>query len=233
MENREDWANNIISHWDKSFKHRWTIFNDSLRELQDSSFTCLDVGCGEMSELSEDLIFKTKIGSDILFPVDTKLFDFPFLQSDLYSFPFKDQSLDIILLRFVVEHIEFPDKAFEEISRILKPNGKILILTTNIKSPIIFIPKIIPYSIRKKIILKIFGANDDDIFPTYHRLNSLKAIKKLNKSFQVKKWFYVQDINWSSKTMFYIFLIWHLFAKWTNLKILRSNFIVLLQKSNS
>ena len=233
MDNREDWANKIISRWDKSYKHRWTIFNETLSELQDSSHACLDIGCGEMSELSESLDFKTKLVTDVSFPKNTKSFDFPFLQSDIYFLPFKNQSIDIILLRFVVEHIEKSDDAFNEINRVLKPDGKILILTTNIKSPIIFLPKIIPYKFRKKILLKIFGVGDDDIFPTHHRINSFKSIQKLDQLFTIQKWSFVQDINWSRKSVFYFFLIWHLFTKWTNLKFLRSNFIVLLQKSNS
>ena len=233
MDNREDRANKTISRCDKSFKHRWTIFNETLSNLQNPSHICLDIGCGEMSELSEDLDFKLKIGSDILFPQSANPFDFIFLQSDIYSLPFINQSLDIILLRFVVEHIELPKDAFDEIYRVLKPGGKLLILTTNISSPIIFIPKIIPYKFRKKILLKIFRVSDEDIFPTYHRTNSLKSIQKLNQLFNIQKWSYVQDINWSRKSVFYFFLIWHLFTKWTNLKFLRSNFIVLLQKSNS
>lgn len=233
MENREDRANKIISHWDKSFKHRWTIFNETFGELQNSNHACLDIGCGEMSELSENPNFKIKIGTDVSIPQNINEFDFPFLQSDIYSLPFKNQSIDIILLRFVVEHIEIPKNAFDEINRVLTPYGKILILTTNIKSPIIFLPKIIPYKFRKKMLLKIFGVGDDDIFPTYHHLNSLKSIKKLKHLFQIQKWYYIQDINWLRKSVFYFFLIWHLFTKWTNLKFLRSNFIVLLQKSNS
>jgi SAM-dependent methyltransferase len=233
MDNRENWANNIISHFDKSFKHRWTIFNETLSELQNSSHICLDIGCGEMSELSEDLDFKLKIGTDILFTQSTNLFSFPFLQSDIYSLPFKNHSIDIILLRFVVEHIELPKNALDEIFRVLKLTGKVLILTTNILSPIIFMPKVIPYKYRKKILLKIFRAGDEDIFPTYHRLNSFKAINSLKELFKIQKWYYVQDMNWSRKSIFYFFLIWHLFTKWTTLKFLRSNFIVLMQKSNS
>jgi SAM-dependent methyltransferase len=232
MDNREFLANKIISRFDKSFKHRWTIFNETLSELQNSSHICLDIGCGEMSELSEDLDFKLKIGTDILFTQSSNPIGFPFLQSDIYSLPFKNQSIDIILLRFVVEHIELPKDAFDEIYRVLKLTGTVLILTTNILSPIIFIPKIIPYKYRKKILLKIFKAGDEDIFPTYHRINSLKSVQKLNQLFTVQDWYYVQDINWSRKSIFYFFLIWHLFTKWTNLKFLRSNFIVLLQKPN-
>jgi len=229
----EKFATKIIRRWDKSFKHRWIIFNETLRDLENSSHICLDIGCGEMSELSEDIEFKAKIGTDILSPKNTEIFDFPFLQSDLYSLPFKNQSIDVILLRFVVEHIKHPQHSFNEICRILKPGGRILILTTNINSPVIFLPKLIPYKLRKKIILKIFGVNDDDIFPTYHRINSQDTIKELNKAFRIQIWHYVQDMNWTSKPMFYLFLVWHLFSKWTNLKFLQSNFIVLLRKSNS
>ncbi len=178
MNYNERWATKIITRWDKSFKPRWVVFNEMLAGLQNSSYNCLDIGCGENSELAENLKYNIKIGTDLLPPKNKDALSIPFFQSDLYHLPFKDSSYDLILLRFVVEHIEYPKQAFNEISRILKQGGNVLILTTNICSPIIFLPKLFPFKNRKKLILKLLGVVDDDIFPTFHHLNTKHAIKK-------------------------------------------------------
>jgi SAM-dependent methyltransferase len=48
---------------------------------------------------------------------------------DAHNLPFKDQIFDLVTLFMVLEHLEEPQKAMSEISRVLKPKG-ILLLTT-------------------------------------------------------------------------------------------------------
>lgn len=45
--------------------------------------------------------------------------------ADAYQLPFQDNCIDGIFCGAVIEHLEFPDKAVQEIFRVLKPNGKI------------------------------------------------------------------------------------------------------------
>ncbi len=233
MKQNEHWAQKIIKRWDNSFKHRWTVFSETVRDLQGASQSCLDIGCGENSELTENLLFKMKNGTDLIMPNNLPKLFLPFLQSDLYHLPFKDNCYDVVLMRFVVEHIEFPVLAFKEINRILKPGGLVLILTTNIYSPIIFIPKLLPYQSRKKLMLKLFGVEDDDIFPTFHRLNTKNSIRKIFRGYQTEKFEYIQDLNWSRKWVFIIFFSWHLLTKLLKFHFLRTNFITLLKSSKS
>lgn len=54
-----------------------------------------------------------------------------FLSGDLSSLPIADESVDLILCSEVLEHIEHPPSAIEEITRILKPNGYAVITTPN------------------------------------------------------------------------------------------------------
>lgn len=49
------------------------------------------------------------------------------------NIPFRDQSFDIVLLTETLEHFNFhPKKVFEEIVRVLKPNGELIITTPNL-----------------------------------------------------------------------------------------------------
>lgn len=44
---------------------------------------------------------------------------------DLYSLPFCNDSLDAIIVRGVLEHVEKPEEAVKEIERVLKPGGMV------------------------------------------------------------------------------------------------------------
>ena len=54
---------------------------------------------------------------------------------------------------------------------------QLIVLTTNIISPIIFIPRLLPKALNR-LILKIFKVSEEDVFPTYHRFNSPEVLKK-------------------------------------------------------
>ena len=46
--------------------------------------------------------------------------------ADVYELPFEDNSYDFIMCRFVLMHLEDPEKAIREIYRVLKPGGRVI-----------------------------------------------------------------------------------------------------------
>jgi ubiquinone/menaquinone biosynthesis C-methylase UbiE len=230
VQKNEIWARKLIKRFDPAYKPRWEVFDQNIERMQTETHACLDLGCGSNQVLDSHLQFRKKVELDILRPSSNKKRDNPFIQADLYKLPFKQNSFDLILLRFVVEHMENPDKALSEIARILKNNGQILILTTNIISPFIFISKLFPYRIRKLIMLILYKVKDEDVFPTFHKLNSIFAFRKLTPVLSIEDWQYLQDANWSRKFIFFLFFSWHLFTKHFHLTYLRTNILVTLKK---
>ncbi len=59
------------------------------------------------------------IGIDILFRDDVDVC------GNLYALPLADDSLDGVVIRGVLEHIEFPQRAVAELERVLRPGGRI------------------------------------------------------------------------------------------------------------
>ncbi len=55
-----------------------------------------------------------------------KYSDIEFIQADVNTLPFKDSSFDYVVMGFGLRNINTPEKAVEEVYRILKPNGKFL-----------------------------------------------------------------------------------------------------------
>ncbi|SOD81237.1 methyltransferase domain-containing protein [Spirosoma fluviale] len=96
----------------------------------------LDAGAGEqiykrycqhLSYISQDFCQYNGIGNSI--GLQTVAFDTDAIDivSDLVSIPFKDEHFDAIMCTEVFEHIPDPIKAFNELDRLLKPGGYILI----------------------------------------------------------------------------------------------------------
>lgn len=55
----------------------------------------------------------------------------PTFQGNLYDAKFPNESFDVISLIEVIEHIENPNRFFQELTRILKPGGLLLLQTAN------------------------------------------------------------------------------------------------------
>ena len=54
-----------------------------------------------------------------------------FIAADCYHLPFKDNTFDLVHCAEVLEHLESPDLAIEEIRRVLKPGGHFILTTPN------------------------------------------------------------------------------------------------------
>ncbi|MFO7885366.1 MAG: class I SAM-dependent methyltransferase [Desulfobacteraceae bacterium] len=97
----------------------------------------LDIGCGNgrfissMNSLGwkfEGVEF-SPVATDICHKLGLKVF-----QGELKDANFEDESFDIISARHLIEHIPNPADLFEEIGRVLKPKGYLIIRTPNSKA---------------------------------------------------------------------------------------------------
>lgn len=89
----------------------------------------VDAGCGEGLLVEEYRAKGCRIeGIDLNYESDFVT------HGNILSMPYEDDSLDLVLLLDVFEHIQFADQpvALEEMARILKPNGKMLLVVPNL-----------------------------------------------------------------------------------------------------
>lgn len=117
-------------HW--WFEGRRTLFRRILRgyALAQSS-TILDAGTGTGANLSmlADLGYTSIVGLD--FSADAVKFcarkGFSVRQGSLEALPFENEAFDFCLATDVIEHVDDDVKALQEIARVLKDGGKVLI----------------------------------------------------------------------------------------------------------
>lgn len=226
--NNAEWSKIILEKTDPTFKHRWVVFDELLLRSITKDKVWVDCGAGKNVTVSRFAEYaEIAVGVDLVNPE----FQGNYIKANIKRLPFDDLSVDLITLRFVVEHFDENTDYFNELSRILKPGGKIIVLTTNLLSPFIFLPKIIlPPYVKSRLLMKVFKVNDEDVFPTFHLYNTIKSYRNLKNKLNLISYQYISDINYTRKWMFLILLGWHILTKPKFLNKFRTNFLLILKK---
>ncbi len=128
---RYDLANSVLSF---GIHHIWRYtLTHMLPASKDKLVLDLCTGTGDLLPLLRKR-FGTVIGADFCLPMlenAEKKFpnnEYRLIQADALNMPFPDASFDIVSVAFGVRNFEQLEKGLLEISRILKPDGKLLVL---------------------------------------------------------------------------------------------------------
>jgi ubiquinone/menaquinone biosynthesis C-methylase UbiE len=139
----------------KAGKVRWKRRVKMLTDFITPEMKVLEIGCGT-GYFSQELI-KTKaqiisidISTDLLNVAKQNInsSNITFLVDNAYSMSFKNSLFDCVVGSSILHHLDI-DKAFSEIYRVLKPNGKLFFTEPNMLNPQIVLQKNIPYLKRK------------------------------------------------------------------------------------
>lgn len=111
----------------------------------------LDLGCGKgrFCKIIKNSGFINIVGVDpsveLVKAAKLNNKDIKFIEASATSLSFHDGEFDILVCIEVLEHIPDTEKAIKEMSRVLKPGGRILVLDKNILSlhPVYFVPTFI------------------------------------------------------------------------------------------
>jgi len=107
-----------------------SLYKKSIEKIFTECKTVIDIGGGlrisskqgnrydKKNDWIKDL--SDKVDYRIMDPVDTYN---PDIVGDIHHMPFKDNSQDAIICNAVLEHVEDPIRAAQEIYRVLKPHG--------------------------------------------------------------------------------------------------------------
>ena len=176
----------------KGWAHPYKVYESAILKHISSESVVLDAGCGRTAPVLQKLVGYGKylIGIDVCGLQKAKGNDSLYLlKSDLQTISLRDNSVDVVISRSVLEHIGNPEKAYREIHRILKPGGHFIFLTPNFYDYTSLLAKMIPNRFHSRIVRLTEGRDEDDTFPTYYRSNTGRDVKKLAKTtgFQVTR----------------------------------------------
>lgn len=112
---------------------RWFRFHQVIRLVPDNCIVC-DIGCGLdclfLETIDHKLVKGIGIDQDVDKGIEQKNPKIKVYQADVQkNLPLESASIDVVTMMALIEHILDYDSALQEIYRILKPGGR-LILTT-------------------------------------------------------------------------------------------------------
>jgi ubiquinone/menaquinone biosynthesis C-methylase UbiE len=138
-QDRDYYFENIGDNFDKWMSdydvyRRVILISKHLGE-QGKNKTCLEVGCGT-GKISEAIL--PRVGSLAVSDISEKLaqdvgvrLNVNWSQQDACNLSIPDNSFDIVISSECIEHVPDPEKALAEMSRVLKPNGMLIVTTPN------------------------------------------------------------------------------------------------------
>ncbi len=143
----------------------------------------LEAGCGKecwiTRSLRESITSLRVIGVDI----DEDCLNNPDVDeahvASICEMPVKDESVDLIVSGYVLEHLEDPESAFREMNRVLKPGGMVIAWTPNLYSPYSIVSYLTPHWAHTGVRMLTWGKQEAENAPTFYRANTVGRIRKL------------------------------------------------------
>lgn len=155
-------------------------FLEAIERLVRPADRLLDAGCGSGRLFAYDL--RDRAG--LVVGVDTSPdvahnpnVDAP-LRASLAALPFASESFDLIICKHVLEHLEEPESAFRELARVLRPRGRLLILTPNRFHYVPLLASLLPPSVQR-LVASGRGLAPAQVYRTLYRANTPRRMRDL------------------------------------------------------
>jgi SAM-dependent methyltransferase len=162
--------------------HPYRMFEREVELYLEPQHTLLDAGCGRTAPILARYRSKARrlIGVDLV-EFDPNVQGLELHCCDLGAIPIKDNCVDLVMSRSVMEHVTDPARVYGEIHRVLRPGGHFIFLTANLWDYASIIAKLIPNRFHPWIVSKTEGREEQDVFPTAYRTNTRGAVCKWAK----------------------------------------------------
>lgn len=157
-------------------------------ELGGGTGRWLDLGCGHgflpdwmpQPDQRLDLASWRPVGVDL---DALSLRRHPYLRlrvhGDVQRLPFAAGAFRLVTANMVVEHVREPQELFREISRVLEPNGTLLLHTPNVRGYTTRLSRLIPPFLVSRAAQFLLDRRTEDVYPTVYRANSAAELQSL------------------------------------------------------
>jgi ubiquinone/menaquinone biosynthesis C-methylase UbiE len=165
----------------------WRSSGEQLEALVRSHVTAqshvLDLGCGRGGVVElfwRDVKLAAGLDPDVPSLTEHRAPGMPVIRGRGEHLPFADESFDLIVCLWVLEHLERPEVVLREVRRTLRPGGHFVFLTPNLRNPLLVmnrVAKVLP-RLQRRIVPRLYGRVEADTFPVRYRANSDKSIRE-------------------------------------------------------
>jgi SAM-dependent methyltransferase len=218
-------------------QHPYIVYEKKILSLLTGREVLLDAGCGRDAPVLQRFCDKAGccLGVDLEDPreISGKI---RYLKNSIENIPVESNSVDVVISRAVLEHIESPLSVYREIYRILKTGGRFVFLVPNLWDYVSLLSFAVPNKCHKSIVYKFEGRNMSDVFPAFYKTNTSAAIKRLSRTsgFKILELSYLGQYPSIFVFNRYLFILGTMYEKFicklNSLRYLRPWILVELQK---
>jgi len=172
-------ADKLKDRYFRDEDHPYRLFERRVRGLLRPEHTLLDVGCGSTAPVLRNFreACARLVGIDVV-DLDVEIPGIELYRADLARIPLPDSSIDVVMARSVMEHIEDPAAVYRELVRVLRPGGRLVFLTPNLWDYASLAACVIPNRWHGTLVAKMEGRDEEDVFPTYFKTNTFGAVNR-------------------------------------------------------
>ncbi len=94
------------------------------------------------------------------------------------ALPYRAEAFDLVCCSWVLEHLREPGRAFAEVARVLRVGGRFIVLTPNVRHPLLMLNRGIQWT-HGSLVDRLYSRGEAGVFPAYYRANSRRKIESL------------------------------------------------------
>ncbi|HEV2033068.1 MAG TPA: class I SAM-dependent methyltransferase [Candidatus Dormibacteraeota bacterium] len=172
----------------RAMRPGWRTSGDQLEELVRSyvmpQTQVMDLGCGRGGVVElfwRDVKLAAGLDPDAPSLMEHHTPGLPVIRGRGEHIPFADQSFDLVVCLWVLEHVERPESVLTEVHRVLRPGGHFVFLTPNLRNPLLLLnrlAKALP-QLQRRVVPRMYGRVEADTFRVRYRANTERALRAL------------------------------------------------------
>ncbi len=161
------------------------VYEASVSRAAASNAVLLEIGCGREGRRLRRMAahYRCGVGVDMEVIAQPSTMDHTWLiLGDAHHLPIASNSVDVIAMANVAEHLAEPDHAFVECARVLRPHGRLIVMTVNQWFPPIALGRLLPHRLRQIANGLVSGTREEDTFPAFYRANTVASLERAANS---------------------------------------------------